>query len=97
VTGDVPEVEVEVALDEAVTVRMREGDSSPYEYAVVHDGEVVASYESGSHPQTPGARVAIRNLVCRWVPDREKDAVEEALVAGLEANEAAVTDAFGTV
>lgn len=92
-TGDV----IELDLDEAVSVRMREGDSLPYEYLVVHDGEVVTGYESSAHPLTPGARVGVRNLVCRWVPDREKDAVEETLAAAIEANEAAVTDRFGTV
>lgn len=86
---------VEIELSEGVSVRLMRGESKPCRYVVVHGGEAVADYETSADPRTAGGRIGLRNVVCRHVPELDKQEAEDRLAAGLDAHEAALAEEFG--
>ena len=86
---------VVIDLDESLSVSMTAGTSKPCAYAVVHEGEEVARYETSADPRTTGGRVGLRNVVCKRVPDYDKAVVDERLSAGIAEHTEELTEEFG--
>lgn len=87
---------VAVDLDESLSVVVEPGESKPCAYAVVHDGEEVARYETSADPRTTAGRIGLRNVVCRHAPGYDKSAVGEELSAAFSEHEDALAEELGT-
>lgn len=82
-------------LDESLSVMVTGASSNTVAYTVVHEGEEVARYETSADPRTIGGRIGLRNVVCRHVPDADKEAVEERLTTAFADREDELADELG--
>lgn len=86
---------ISLSVDESLSVEVTAGDEQPFRYAVVSDGETVATYRTRADLRTRAGQLGLRNVICRHVPDAEKAAVEEQLAAAVAERSAALAAEFG--
>jgi hypothetical protein len=84
--------QVELKINESVTVVIEIGTEKAYSYTVISEDEVVVTYETSADIRNPAGQIGVRNVVFRNVTDCSKEEAEKSIQEELARNEEALND-----